>query len=453
MDTVDKSKLNKKFKFSYSQKILAGFIIIIFIGGVLLMFPVSSSEGKYTPFLNALFTSASACCVTGLVVYDTFTHWSLFGQIVILLLIQLGGLGFMVFAAAGAILTKKKLGLGQRELMQEAVNANQVGGIVRLFKMILKGTLICEGAGTIFLSVKFIPMLGIGEGLYYSLFHSVSAFCSAGFDLMGKFGNSPSMSYFKEDIYVNIVLMILVTIGGIGFYVWEDLFTQKFKFKKLRLHTKLVLVTTAILIIFPTVLFLIFERNKAFSGLDPIHAVFAALFESVSVRTVGFDMIGQEKLSDSSTIIGTVLMLIGGSPGSTAGGIKTTTAAVLFLSALAELKNRRSVSVFERRLDDDLLRRAISIIVVYLVMAFTAAAVICHIEDMSLKEVVFEVFAAIGTVGLTMGLTPLLSSVSKVILMVLMLFGRIGGVSMAMAFVRPYIISPVEYPLEKISVG
>lgn len=453
MDNFGKSKLKKKFKVSYSQKILAGFIVIILIGALLLMLPIASSDRERTPFLNALFTSASACCVTGLVIYDTYLHWSLFGQIVILLLIQLGGLGFMVFAAAGAILTKRKLGLGQRELMQEAVNANQLGGIVKLFKMILKGTLICEGAGTVLLSVRFIPMLGIGEGIYFSLFHSVSAFCSAGFDLMGKMGTSPSMSYFKEDIYVNIVLMILVTIGGIGFYVWEDLFVQKFKFKKLRLHTKLVIVTTAVLIVFPTAFFLIFERNKAFSGMDPVHAVFAALSEAVYVRTVGFDTIGQVNISDSSAIIGTILMLIGGSPGSTAGGIKTTTFAVLFLSALSELKNRRSVSVFERRLDDDLLRRVISIIVVYLVMAFTAAAVICHIEDMPQREVIFEVFAAIGTVGLTMGITPLLSAASKIILMILMLFGRIGGLSMAMAFVRPYAVSPIEYPLEKISVG
>lgn len=451
---MDKKNIkNSKVKLNYTQMIILGFALIVFFGAGLLMLPISSANGADTTFLNALFTSASASCVTGLVVYDTYTHWTRFGQTVILVLIQLGGLGFMSFAAGAAMITGKKVGLRQRELMQEAVNAGQVGGIFRLFKVILKGTFICESVGAVLLSFKFIPLFGVGEGIYYSIFHSISAFCNAGFDLCGRFGEFSSVAYFKEDIYVNIVLMLLIVTGGIGFYVWSDLFEQKFSFRKLHVHTKIVLVTTAVLIFVPAVLFFILERETAFSGMSPFHAAVAALFESVTLRTAGFDMIGQGNISDASSILCCFLMITGGSPGSTAGGIKTTTVAVLFLSTLAELRNRRSVNVFQRRLDEELLRRVISILFVYLVFAFAAVTAICHIDGFGLNAVCFEVFSAVGTVGLTAGITPALGTASKIIVIFLMFFGRIGGLSLATAFTKPYAVSPVEYPLEKISVG
>lgn len=450
---MEKERKSKISLLSYSQKLILGFAVIIAVGTVLLMLPVSTRQGESTSFVNALFTSTSAACVTGLATYDTFTHWTGFGQAVILILIQLGGLGFMSFAVIGAILTKRKLSLKQRELMQEAINVNQVGGIVRLFKMIIKGTLICELAGAALLAVRFIPMLGPGEGIYYAIFHSVSAFCNAGFDLMGRFGEYSSLTLFADDPYVNIVIILLIIIGGIGFYVWDDVIKNRFRFSRFSLHTKIVLVTTFVLIFFPAVLLFFFERTHAFSGMSLGDSVMASLFQSVTLRTAGYNTVDQAELSGSSLLLCNILMLIGGSPGSTAGGIKTTTFAVVVLSTVSELRNHKSVTVFERRLEDDLLRRVIAILFVYCVMEFAGTMAISMLENMPVEYAAFGVFSAVSTVGLFIGTVGSLSVASRVILIFLMFFGRIGGLSLAMAFTRPYIIPPVQYPAEKISVG
>lgn len=450
---MEKDRKSKISLLSYSQKLVVGFAVIIAVGTVLLMLPISTKEGESTSFVNALFTSTSAACVTGLVTYDTFTHWTRFGQIVILLLIQMGGLGFMSFAVIGAILTKRKISLKQRELMQEAINVNQLGGIVRLFKIILKGTLICECAGAVLLAVRFIPMLGPAEGIYYAIFHSISAFCNAGFDLMGRYEEYSSFTSFVDDPYVNIVIMLLIIIGGIGFYVWDDILKNRFRFSRFSLHTKIVLVTTAVIIFFPAVLFFCFERTHAFSGLGIGDSVVASFFQSVTLRTAGFNTVDQSELSGSSLLMCNILMLIGGSPGSTAGGIKTTTIAVLFLSTLSELRNHKSVTVFERRLEDDLLRRVIAILFVYCAMEFAGTMAVSQLENMAVEYASFGVFSAVSTVGLFIGTVGSLSTASRVILIFLMFFGRIGGLSMAMAFTKPYINPPLQYPAEKISVG
>lgn len=439
--------------FSPVQKLVMGFALIILIGWGLLMLPASTAKGQETSAVNALFTTVSATCVTGLVTYDTFTHWTRLGQCVILLLIQLGGLGFMSFAVAAALISKRKIGLKQRELMQEAINANQVGGIVRLVKLIVTGTFLCEGVGAALLAVRFIPMLGIGEGIFYSVFHSISAFCNGGFDLMGRYNSFSSLTMFQTDVYVNVVIMLLIVIGGLGFYVWDDVIACRFGFSKFRLHTKIVISTTLVLIFAPAVLIFFFERNHSMSGLGTGQAILASLFQSVTLRTAGFNTVDQAALSDSSWFISCILMLIGGSPGSTAGGIKTTTAAVVVLSAVSMIRGKKSVTVFQRRLDEDLLMKVISILSVYLFISFTAVMAICNLENLPIKAVCFEVFSASGTVGLSMGATPTLCTASKLILMFLMFFGRIGGLSLVMLFSRPYISSAPTYPGEKISVG
>ncbi len=449
-----KVKLFRRFHdLSAVQKLVMGFASIILIGWGLLMLPASTAKGQETTAVNALFTTVSATCVTGLVTYDTFTHWTRLGQWVILILIQLGGLGFMSFAVAAALISKRKIGLKQRELMQEAINANQLGGIVRLVKVIVKGTFFCEGAGALLLSVRFIPMLGFWEGLFYSVFHSISAFCNGGFDLMGRYQSFSSLTKFQPDVYVNVVIILLIVIGGLGFYVWDDVISSRFAFSKFRLHTKIVITTSLILIFVPAVLIFFFERNHSMSDMGTGEAMLASLFQSVTLRTAGFNTVDQAALSDSSWFMSCLLMLIGGSPGSTAGGIKTTTAAVVVLSAISMIRGKKSVTVFQRRLDEDLLMKVISILCVYLFMSFAAVMAICNLEGLPIKAVCFEVFSASGTVGLSMGVTPTLCTVSKLILMFLMFFGRIGGLSLVMLFSRPCISSSPTYPGEKISVG
>ncbi len=453
MSKTDSISKRSKFELSYTQKLMIGFAAIILAGTFFLCLPIATKEGQQTSIVNALLTATSATCVTGLIAYDTFSHWSMFGQIVILLMIQTGGLGFMSMAVVGAMLSGKKIGLKQRELLQEAVNASQVGGIVRLFKLMLQGTLVIELAGAILLSVKFIPMLGVGTGIYYSIFHSISAFCNGGFDLMGRYGQFSSLTTAADDVYFNIVIMLLIILGGLGFVVWEDLLENKFAFRKYKLQTKVVLVTSAILTIVPAVLFFFFEQRHSMAGFSTGESVLASFFQAVTLRTAGFNSIDQARLSDSSTVLCYILMLIGGSPGSTAGGIKTTTAAVLVLSMVSMMRNQKSVTIFNRRLDDDLLRRVMAIIFVYLTIAVAAIMAICMIEEIPVREVAFEVFSAVGTVGITMGVTQSLGTVSRIILVFLMYFGRIGGLSLALSFTKPYTTSPVQSPLEKIAVG
>lgn len=443
----------KKWRFSYIQIIAMGFFLIILVGAVLLSLPASARTGIATPFIDSLFTAASATCVTGLVVYDTYTHWSLFGQLVILFLIQTGGLGFMSMATLISMLLRRKIGLKERELLREAVNSLYLGGIVRLTRHIIIGTLLCESIGALLLSIRFCPEMGLWEGIYYGVFHSISAFCNAGFDLMGRYSQFSSLTRYSGDVLVNLVIMSLIIIGGIGFFVWEDIYNHKLSFHNYQLHTKIVLATTGALIIVPAILFFLVERSGALKDMNNIQAIVASFFHSVTPRTAGFNTLDMASLRNSTILLTIILMMIGGSSGSTAGGMKTTTFAVLIMSATSVIKGRNFLRAYQRRLEDNTLRRACAVFFTYLSVVITIVFILGILENFTMEQLFFEVFSAIGTVGLTLGITPDLSEASKILIALLMYFGRVGVLSIALAFTRMPENVPVEYPCEKIMIG
>lgn len=443
----------KKPNFTYSQISAISFMSIILIGALLLTLPISSRLGEATPFIDALFTSASATCVTGLVVYDTYTHFSLFGQIVILSLIQIGGLGFMIIATLFSLMLKRKIGLKERGMLQESVSTIHIGGIVRLTKHILFGTVIFEAIGAIILALRFYPDMGLKQGLYNGVFHSISAFCNAGFDLMGRFEPSSSLTLYSGDIVVNLVIMSLIVVGGVGFLVWEDIFTNKLKFCKYRLHTKIVLVVTATLIIVPAIIFYSIERTNSFAGMGTTESWLASFFQSITPRTAGFNTVNIAELSEGSILLTIILMVIGGSPGSTAGGVKTTSFAVIILSLIASIRHTEDINVFNRRLERDVIKKAYDVITIYFMCCALAVLLICALQPFGLKEVFFEVVSALSTVGMSTGITPDLNSLSKFIITLLMFFGRVGSLSVALVFSEKKEYIPIRKPVEKISIG
>lgn len=443
----------KKPNFTYSQISAISFMSIILIGALLLTLPISSRSGEATPFIDALFTSASATCVTGLVVYDTYTHFSLFGQIVILSLIQIGGLGFMIIATLFSLMLKRKIGLKERGMLQESVSTIHIGGIVRLTKHILFGTVIFEAIGAIILALRFYPDMGLKQGLYNGVFHSISAFCNAGFDLMGRFEPSSSLTLYSGDIVVNLVIMSLIVVGGVGFLVWEDIFTNKLKFCKYRLHTKIVLVVTATLIIVPAIIFYSIERTNSFAGMGTTESWLASFFQSITPRTAGFNTVNIAELSEGSILLTIILVVIGGSPGSTAGGVKTTSFAVIILSLIASIRHTEDINVFNRRLERDVIKKAYDVITIYFMCCALAVLLICALQPFGLKEVFFEVVSALSTVGMSTGITPDLNSLSKFIITLLMFFGRVGSLSVALVFSEKKEYIPIRKPVEKISIG
>ena len=443
----------KKWHFSYMQIIAIGFLLIILAGAILLRLPIASRAGTATPFIDSLFTAASATCVTGLVVYDTYTHWSIFGQLVILLLIQIGGLGFMSMATLISMFLRRKIGLKQRELMREAVNSMYLGGIVRLTRHILIGTILCESIGAILLAIRFCPEMGLWKGIYYAIFHSVSAFCNAGFDLMGRFSQFSSLTRYSGDVLVNLVIMSLIVIGGIGFFVWEDIYKHKFTFRSYQLHTKIVLTTTAVLIIVPSILFFLMERGSALKEMSTLQAVIVSAFQSITPRTAGFNTVDIASLRSSTILLTMILMMIGGSSGSTAGGIKTTTFAVLIISTASVVKGRNFLRAYERRLEENALKRACAVFFTYLCVAVGATLILSLLQDFTMEQLLFEVFSAMGTVGLTLGITTDLGTTSKMLIALLMYFGRVGVLTIALAFTKTPENIPVEYPCEKIMIG
>ena len=443
----------KKPNFTYSQISAISFMSIILIGALLLTLPISSRSGEATPFIDALFTSASATCVTGLVVYDTYTYFSLFGQIVILSLIQIGGLGFMIIATLFSLMLKRKIGLKERGMLQESVSTIHIGGIVRLTKHILFGTVIFEAIGAIILALRFYPDMGLKQGLYNGVFHSISAFCNAGFDLMGRFEPSSSLTLYSGDIVVNLVIMSLIVVGGVGFLVWEDIFTNKLKFCKYRLHTKIVLVVTATLIIVPAIIFYSIERTNSFAGMGTTESWLASFFQSITPRTAGFNTVNIAELSEGSILLTIILMVIGGSPGSTAGGVKTTSFAVIILSLIASIRHTEDINVFNRRLERDVIKKAYDVITIYFMCCALAVLLICALQPFGLKEVFFEVVSALSTVGMSTGITPELNSLSRIIITLLMFFGRVGSLSVALVFSEKKEYIPIRKPVEKISIG
>ncbi|NTV79247.1 MAG: Trk family potassium uptake protein, partial [Clostridiales bacterium] len=347
-----------KRKFGYGQIIVFGYMFIILFGGLLLSLPISSKTGEWTPYLNSVFTATSATCVTGLVVYDTYTHWSTFGQVIIMALIQVGGLGFMTIIALFSLFLKKNIGLYERKLLMQSAGSIKIGGVVRLVRRVALGTLIVEGTGMLLLAISFVPKMGWSEGLFNALFHSVSAFCNAGFDIMGKYGQFSSITGFQDDVIVNVTIMLLIVIGGIGFIVWNDVITQKWNFKKYQLHSKIALTATMILIFGGAILFFIFENNAAFADLNTGEKIMAAFFQSITPRTAGFNSVEMSELSESGHLLTIILMFIGGSPGSTAGGIKTTTFVVVLLGAIASARHYTHINAFKKRLAESIVKEA-----------------------------------------------------------------------------------------------
>ena len=446
-ETKNNPKKNKHL--NSFQIIILSFFGMIMLGTLLLMLPISSQERVITPFMDCMFTAVSATCVTGLIVKDTATYWSLFGQIVILTLIQIGGMGVITIGLAIIRVSGKKIGLSQRSTMQDSISAPQVGGIVRLTGFILKISAIIELTGAVLLAPVFIHDFGFPKGIWYAIWHSVSAFCNAGFDLMGIREPFSSLCSYHSHIYINIVIMLLIIVGGIGFLVWHDIGTHKLKFQKYSLQSKVVLLTSLILIFIPAVYFFFCE----YMGLPFGDRFISSLFQSVTTRTAGFNSQDLSAMDESGTLIMIVLMIIGGSPGSTAGGMKTATFAVLFLAAITVFSRRNDVQCFKRRLPEEAVRNAAAVLFMYLVLFLTTGIVISRTEGLPLLTCLFETGSAIGTVGLTLGITSKLGMLSRVLLMILMFFGRVGGLTLIYAALPSSENSKSKLPMEKISVG
>lgn len=447
--------MSKKLKsLTYSQLVVFGYLLIISLGTILLLLPAASRDGASAGLLTSLFTATSATCVTGLVVRDTYIQWSLFGQITIILLIQIGGLGFMTVVTLFSFLINRRIGLKERELLQESISTLHIGGVVYLIKKILIGTFIIESLGVILLAIRFIPQMGFREGLFNSIFHSISAFCNAGFDLMGKYGKYSSLTTYSDDPIVCLTIAFLIVIGGIGFFVWNDILENRNNFKKYRLHSKIVLVMTVFLILSGAVLFYLFENNNVLLNKPFGEKLLVCVFHSITPRTAGFNSVDMASLTPASKLMTTILMVIGGSPGSTAGGIKTTTLAVVLLSVWSSLRNIKGEHVFGRQLEEPSLKKANMVIAINLALMLTGAMVIGG-SNTSLAggDILFEVASAIGTVGLTLGITESLSAVSKMVIIFLMYCGRVGSVSFALLFTEHKIPSSLQRPTEKINIG
>lgn len=441
--------IHKKNRFTSFQIIIWGFLAIILIGALLLMLPVSSKAGIITPFNEALFTSTSAVCVTGLVVQDTATYWSWFGQGIILVLIQIGGLGVITIAVSFALLSGRKISLMQRSVMQEAISAPKVGGIVRLTGFILKGTFLVEFTAAFIMMPVFVKDFG-AKGIWMAIFHSISAFCNAGFDLMGTENvKYASLTSYISHPLINITIMLLIIIGGIGFLTWEDILKNKYRIKNYRMQTKVILATSLLLILFPA--FFFFFRD--FADMPMQERIFSSLFQAVTPRTAGFNTADLTMMTEDGLGIVIALMLVGGSPGSTAGGMKTTTLAVLIANTLACFRRKEDAQMFGRRIENSTVKNAATIFMMYIVFFFGGAIVISAVEDLSFSTCLFETASAIGTVGLTLGITPGLGVISQIILMILMFLGRVGGLTLIYAALSGSGKKISKLPQEKMTVG
>ena len=431
-----------KRKLTSFQIIILGFSGVILFGTFLLMLPFSSRSGLATPFSDALFTSTSAVCVTGLIIHDTATYWSAFGQFVILLLIQIGGMGVITIAASFAMISGRKI------TMQEAISAPKVGGIVRLTGFIVRVTLVMELLCAAVMAPVFCRDFG-KKGLWMALFHSVSAFCNAGFDLLGVRTPFSSLTSYAANPVINFTIMFLIVVGGIGFLTWDDIRANRLHLRKYRMQSKVILCTTAVLLIVPAMYFYFFE----FDDLTRKERLLSSLFQAVTPRTAGFNTVELTDLSEAGQFITIALMLIGGSPGSTAGGLKTTTIAVLFTTAISTFRRRENANIFGRRIDDDVVKNATTISLMYITLCCTGGLIISVSEGLPMITCLFETASAVGTVGLSLGITPELNLLSRVVLILLMFFGRVGGLTLIFAALSGVQKKVSKLPKEKITVG
>lgn len=446
-------KMLPRRQLSQTQFIAYGFLVMILIGTLLLMLPIASRSGESQGFLDCLFTATSASCVTGLVIADTWSNWTVFGQLVILTMIQIGGLGFITIGVFISIILRRKIGLKERGLMQESVNTLQLSGVVKLARKIILGTALIEGTGAVLLSIRFVPRFGLVKGIYYGIFHSISAFCNAGFDLLGCDTPYMSLTGYSADWLVNLVIMSLIVIGGLGFIVWDDLSRKGLHFKSYMLHTKIVLLTTLALIFGGALLIGISERDNLMADMGWGERILTSLFASVTARTAGFNTIDIASMRPASKLLTIFLMYIGGSPGSTAGGVKTTTLIVLLLYLGSTIRWTHGVNIFGRRLEEDSIMRASYICTINLCLALTVATIILMMQNLDAMDVLLETFSAIGTVGMSSGITRELNAFSRIMVILLMYCGRIGSLSFALTFTQNMKLAKVRLPEEKITIG
>ena len=437
-------------KLSSSQMIILGFAGAILLGCLLLMLPAATRDGKGAPFADALFTSTSAVCVTGLVVRDTASYWSGFGQGVILMLIQIGGMGVVTVGAAIFMVSGRKISLKQRSTMQEAISAHKVGGIVNLTGFIIKMTIIFEAAGAMVMAPAFCKEFGAAKGLWCAVFHSISAFCNAGFDLMGTRAEYSSLTHFADSAAVNGAVMALIITGGIGFMTWDDIRTHRHHLKRYRMQSKVILAVTGGLVLLPALYFFFFEFSQ-----EPFwRRIWISAFQSVTPRTAGFNTADLSLLSETGLGIMILLMLTGGSPGSTAGGMKTTTVAVLFSTAASVFCHREHAHFFGRRSAQETVRSGVTVLMMYVTLFLGGGFLISRIEGLPLLHCLFETASAVATVGLSLGLTPGLGQVSRGILILLMYIGRVGGLTLIFAALSDGRKgNTARLPQEKLMVG
>ena len=423
-------------RFNATRIVAGSFATIILVGTLLLMLPIASRDGESAGLLTALFTATSSTCVTGLILVDTAVQWTLFGQVVILAMIQLGGLGFMTVISLLSFALRRRIGLSERLVMVSTFNLNDMDGVVRMVRHALMGTCLLEGAGAALLCVEMIPRFGVLRGIWHSVFHAVSAFCNAGFDLMGgRYGAFSSLVGANDSVLVLGVTAALIAVGGLGFFVWEDILAKRC-WRRLTPYTKMVLVITGVLIAGGALFFFVEEfSNPATMGDMPVwQKGLNSLFQSVTLRTAGFDSIGQGGLQDSSKAMSSILMLIGGSSGSTAGGIKTATLGVLLLALVSGLKGREQVTLRGRTIPIRQVLNAMTLALVVVVLFLCSSMILATVENLPYLDCAFEVASAMGTVGLTTGITPGLSPFSHVLLICLMYLGRVGILSFSVAF-------------------
>lgn len=447
-----KEKFNNK-NLNPAQILVLGFAFIIIIGGILLATPFVTQTGESTGFIKGLFTATSAVCVTGLVVVDTGTHWNIAGQVIILILIQIGGLGIMTMATSVALIIGRKISLRSRLIMQEALNQFTIQGVVRLTKYIIITTFIIEGIGAFFLSMNFIPEYGTAKGIYYGVFHSISAFCNAGFDIIG---NGRSLTPYVENLSFNFIIMTLIILGGIGFTVLIDVFRTR-NFKKFSLHSKIVVTMTIALLLLGFLFFFIMEFNnpETLGSLSLKGKFTASMFQSVTTRTAGFNTIQLDQMYDSSKLMTILLMFIGGSPGSTAGGMKTTTVALVILLIVSVVKGREDVEFAHRRISRDNVNRALTVIGIGMSLGFIVPFLLSITEKgTSFITLFFEAISALGTVGLSLGYTPNLSTLGQIIIIFTMFAGRVGALTIVFALAaKQQNKALIRYPESKVSVG
>lgn len=449
-----KLKSRPLFKISEIQILIWGFLLIIMVGAILLCLPISSQNHKYTNFIDSLFVATSATCVTGLTTVDTGTHWNYFGKTVILILIQVGGLGFMAFSTLIALILGRKITLRERLLIHESLNSFNIQGLVKMSKYILLFTFLVEAVGAVILCSQFVPQFGFYRGLFYSIFHSVSAFCNAGIDLVGE---GRSLMPYYDNFTIIFTISILIIIGGLGFYVWQEIYNLSFKYtKRLSFHSKICITMTIILLISGTILLLLFEFDNpaTIKNMNLQNKVLSSFFFSTSLRTAGFNSISMSDISENSKLLSIVFMFIGGAPGSTAGGIKTTTAALIIMTAVSIIKGRGETEIYKRTIKKDLVYRAVAIFVVYIICILTFCFILGVSEkNQSLESIIFECVSAFGTVGLSLGITSELSSIGKIIIIVGMFFGRLGSLTIVLSMVNRKIPKSIKYPQGKMLIG